>query len=178
MIRNAEMLKENPDLVVAFPGGNGTIGMIKLAKANQINIMEISMSKLLNEIKLNQLEARKKKDTVEASLLTTLLGEYEALTKMSNSQSDDEILIMLIKKFIKNIDITAQVKDSENLQREKRILEEYLPKQLSEAELELIIVSYSNDGADTVGLAMKRLKEEYPGMYDGKLASEVARNVL
>ena len=38
--RNADMLKHNPDieLVVAFPGGEGTAGMVKLAKNKKIEV--------------------------------------------------------------------------------------------------------------------------------------------
>jgi hypothetical protein len=41
-IRNSQMLTEgHPDLVIAFPGGNGTDMMIKLAKAANISVVEI-----------------------------------------------------------------------------------------------------------------------------------------
>ena len=41
-IRNAKMLAESgPDLVVTFPGGDGTEGMRKLAKKAQVKIHEV-----------------------------------------------------------------------------------------------------------------------------------------
>jgi hypothetical protein len=41
-IRNALMLADGkPDLVVAFPGGEGTAGMVKLAKYNATKVLEI-----------------------------------------------------------------------------------------------------------------------------------------
>lgn len=41
-IRNAQMYQaENPDLVVAFPGGDGTAGMIKIAKKGRTKVIEI-----------------------------------------------------------------------------------------------------------------------------------------
>lgn len=41
-IRNAEMLKEGrPDLVVAFPGGDGTADMVSKARRAGVAIMEI-----------------------------------------------------------------------------------------------------------------------------------------
>ncbi|HJP82254.1 MAG TPA: DUF2493 domain-containing protein [Fimbriimonadaceae bacterium] len=40
-IRNQEMLdKEHPDLVVAFPGGTGTAGMVKLARVAGVEVIE------------------------------------------------------------------------------------------------------------------------------------------
>jgi hypothetical protein len=35
------MLKENPDLVIAFPGGRGTANMVSLAKTAGIAVFEI-----------------------------------------------------------------------------------------------------------------------------------------
>lgn len=39
-IRNAEMLQENPQMVIAFPGGGGTANMVKIAKKARIPTME------------------------------------------------------------------------------------------------------------------------------------------
>lgn len=41
-IRNKAMLQWQPDLVVAFPGGSGTAGMIKLAKDAGIEVRQIA----------------------------------------------------------------------------------------------------------------------------------------
>ncbi|VWB07532.1 DUF2493 domain-containing protein [Burkholderia lata] len=40
-IRNAQMLEENPHLVVAFPGGRGTADMVRQAKAAGVPVMEV-----------------------------------------------------------------------------------------------------------------------------------------
>jgi hypothetical protein len=42
-IRNAKMLAEGkPDLVIAFPGGNGTAHMVKIAKAKGVQVIQPS----------------------------------------------------------------------------------------------------------------------------------------
>lgn len=41
-IRNRTMLLLGPKLVVAFPGGNGTADMVKLAKKHEIKVLEIA----------------------------------------------------------------------------------------------------------------------------------------
>lgn len=42
-IRNQEMIDEGcPDLVVAFPGGNGTADMVRRARLAGIHVMEIA----------------------------------------------------------------------------------------------------------------------------------------
>lgn len=41
-IRNQQMLDEgSPDIVVAFPGGRGTADMVRRAKANGLEVLEI-----------------------------------------------------------------------------------------------------------------------------------------
>lgn len=41
-IRNGQMLVEfKPDLVVAFPGGKGTIDMVKQARAAKVPVLEV-----------------------------------------------------------------------------------------------------------------------------------------
>lgn len=39
-IRNAEMLAEMPDVVVAFPGGKGTADMVRQARAKGVRVIE------------------------------------------------------------------------------------------------------------------------------------------
>lgn len=42
MIRNREMLvKGKPDIVIAFPGGIGTLGMIKLAEKAGVKVIKV-----------------------------------------------------------------------------------------------------------------------------------------
>lgn len=163
---------------VIICGGKGTANMINIARKANIKIMEIDMSELVQRIKLEQLEARKNKDSVKASLLTTLLGEYEVLSKNSLSMSAEETMLMLIKKFLKNISITMESRQTEDLNTEKEILESFLPKQLSREELEMIVSSYMSAGHNDKPSLMKQLKADYAGAYDGRTANEVITELL
>ena len=58
----------------------------------------------------------------------------------------------------------------------KAILEVYLPKQLTPSEIEAFIIEYVRDGGKPA--AMKALKEQYAGQYDGKLASTIIDNLI
>lgn len=66
--------------------------------------------------------------------------------------------------------------------RELAILEEYLPKGLSDAEVEAalraIIAEKGFTSAKDVGLAMKELMAKERGRVDGKKAQEIARRLL
>lgn len=55
------------------------------------------------------------------------------------------------------------------------IVESYLPKQLSEAELRVEIEAITQEtGATDMGSIMKELGRRHAGRYDGKLASRLA----
>lgn len=49
-IRNREMLKEKPDLVVAFPGGRGTADMVNAAKQVGVKVVEVCVSSMPTHI--------------------------------------------------------------------------------------------------------------------------------
>ena len=70
--------------------------------------------------------------------------------------------------------------DSET--RELGIIEEYLPKGMSDAEIEAalreIIAAKGFSGAKDVGLLMKELMASHKGRVDGKKAQEIARRLL
>lgn len=133
---------------------------------------------LISKIKEKQINARKS-GSKEASLLTTLLGEATAVGKNAgNRETNDAEVIAVVKKFIKNIDETITALSSRNQDAsafiaEKTVLEEFLPKQLSEDELKKIAIGRSN-----MPDFMKYLKEKFNGQYDGKLASSVAKTVF
>ncbi len=41
-VRNKVMLDLNPDLVIAFPGGNGTKNMIEISKKKNVKVYEVT----------------------------------------------------------------------------------------------------------------------------------------
>lgn len=133
-------------------------------------------------IKSHQLEARKLRNELEASLLTTLIGEAETIAKNSGKELiSNEELAALIKKFVKGIDFvlssTATETAKEKAKEEKKILEAYLPTQLSEENLRALIYRCVNYGNMSQGETMKYLKEGYSGCYDGKMASQIYKEL-
>jgi len=66
--------------------------------------------------------------------------------------------------------------------RELVIIEEYLPKGLSDAEIEAALRDIIRDkgfsASKDVGLAMKELMSAHKGRVDGKKAQEIARRLL
>jgi uncharacterized protein YqeY len=49
---------------------------------------------------------------------------------------------------------------------------------LDDHALTIAIKEWIGEGVTTMGALMARLKERYPGQYDGKRASEIVRSLL
>lgn len=135
------------------------------------------MTSLMNAIKEKQIAARKA-GTVDASLLTTLLGEAAMVGKNAGRETTDTEVVAVVKKFIKNIDETVQAltsrgQDAAAYANERTILEQFLPQQLTELKLKQLAETHSS-----MPNFMKFLKDNYTGQYDGRLASTVAREVF
>lgn len=139
---------------------------------------------LIENLKEDQLVARKNRDQIKATLLTTLIGEAEMVGKNSGNQAPfDEEVVSVVKKFLKGVNETIVIlnksgHDSSQFEKEREILDSYLPKQLTFDQILTMIESAVLDGTiikdkSFKGSAMKWLKIHYSGQYDGRIAAEV-----
>jgi uncharacterized protein YqeY len=63
-------------------------------------------------------------------------------------------------------------------ERERAVLEAYLPQQLSASTLEEVIKGLAAElGTTQIGPLMAKLRERHAGQFDGKLASELIRKL-
>lgn len=151
---------------------------------------------LIEKIKLDMFTAKKAGDKVRGTLLNTLYGEASKVGKdQGNRLTTDAETIAVIKKFINNSEEfikslkqqplldEKQCELCSTLENEIKILNEYLPKQLDSIELKRIMISYRNTKHDegqvcpTMGEYMKLLKDHHAGLYDGKVAVEIAKSL-
>lgn len=139
---------------------------------------------LIEQIKADQLTARKARLTSKATLLTTLLGEALSVGKRDNRETTDAEVIEVVKKFIKNIDFSLEQKISDetrmNLLLEKGVLDLYLPKQLDPDQMFEIIKKIRAEKGAHLELKdiMSAFKAQFAGMYDGKLLSATAKEYI
>jgi len=152
------------------------------------------MTTLIEKIKADQLQARKQRLQVESSLLTTLIGDIEMIGKNANRDVTDAEVVETIKKFLKNINITLENLDKfratansvaiDQPLAEKKILENLLPKQLTESELVQVVDEILNDMKSrtsspiNMGMVMSALKLGFDGQYDGKMASNIVKKAV
>ena len=142
---------------------------------------------LIDKIKADQLTARKAGDKRTASILTTLYSEaaQKGFDDGKRDSTDVEV-IATCKKFISNINETLQVTFSKDLTSELKIIEGYLPSQMTETQLHDAVIEIkrglvANDvtiDMKSMGLFMKELERKYAGEYDGKMASTIVRGVI
>lgn len=138
---------------------------------------------IIEQIKKEQLEARKAKNTIKTNLYTTLLGEIQTAVigtsnsvdvKQTNNITDD-VVIKVINKFIKNIKETLSLRpDDFTATTELTLLETFLPQKLSEEELKQIIANLkiaagTKTGGALLGFVMGELKKGYPNLYDASI---------
>ena len=146
------------------------------------------MSPIYETIKRDSLTARKTGDKATASLLVTLASEIQAAGRSVEERENPshDVAISTIKKFIKNAYITVEAnKNSRDREtaamREVEILESYLPKQLTETEIKVIIAGLkakpgeANIMEPSMGNIMGYFKTMYPGRYDGALVAKHAK---
>lgn len=140
------------------------------------------MMNLFETLKAALLEARKARNAATAASLSTLIGEAETLSKAGKGDLSDAVVVTIIKKFLKNLDESIKVASEHGnhtvvgrMHDEKKLYEQFLPKQLNVTELTAVIDSMIVDGVLDVGDAMKRLKANHAGTYNGAEASTILK---
>lgn len=138
---------------------------------------------LYQQIKTEQLEARKAKITLHTNLYTTLLGEIQTATaglKNGSSEISDSDVLRVITKFIKNAkDSLALRPDNTTVSLELKLLETFLPKQLTDEQLTAIILEVKTQchaGLQPnaiIGFVIKHLKANYENQYDASKVKDI-----
>lgn len=136
---------------------------------------------LYQQIKEDQLEARKSRDTIRTALLTTLLGDVALIGKNAGGREPtDAEVVQMVKKYIKNnVEGYTGYNRHVTHDAELHILEHWLPKQLDEEGLKKVVEGLIADQPTAnMGILMKALKASYDGQYDGALASKLIKEAL
>lgn len=144
---------------------------------------------LTEKIKTDTIEAMRNKEAVKLSTLRMLSSELKnteiALRPQGKELSDEEVLKVIAKEAKKrkeSIEIftSSNRQDlADNEKAELLILEEYLPKQMSEDEIEEIVKSTISENPDAAfGDIMKALMPKIQGKADGKIVSQLVNKNL
>lgn len=136
---------------------------------------------LIDTIRADRLVAMKARDELRKNLLGTL---FAAATRESKTP-DDPSVVRTIRSFIKSLDETIAAlkdRDSSSQQREKDILEGYLPAGLSADELAAaigeIVSGLPDRSPRSMGQVMAQLKSRFGDGVDMKEASRQVKLAL
>ena len=141
--------------------------------------------KLTEEMKA----AMKAKDTVRLSTIRMLRGQLKnrQIEKGEELTPEEEIAVLQNAAKKRKEAIAAYEKSGrddllEKEQQELMIISEFLPKQLSESEIEEVVTRVIADVGATsmkeMGQVMKAAMAELKGRADGKLVQEIVRRKL
>lgn len=130
-------------------------------------------NKITEEIKT----AMKSGDKIRLNLFRVLKGELSRVEDNKNELTDDQV-IKMFQKFIKNLEMV----NDERSKKEIEILNEYMPKQLLDEEVEEIIqsliVTNNYSSMKDMGKIMSDFTAEYSGRADMKIVSTIVRKNL
>lgn len=140
---------------------------------------------LLQQIKSASLEARKAKESYAVFLVTLYSEAARPGLDDGKRESTDEEVIRVLKKFKEGIEQSLAVYEQRDdevgtfaAKNELGIVKSYLPEALSADELEAVIAQLIYNGATSMKDLMAALKANFAGRYDGKLASDIIKQLL
>jgi len=160
------------------------------------------MTTLIDTVKKAKIQAFKDKDEVKNTLLSTVIGD--AGTKAKNDKDravTDADVVSVMKKIITGIednfktfekypatkpeDIEKRKVEEIKMNKEKAILQELIPPtpdQMTEDqvrnEIKKIMTELSISGPKAMGVLMKEMKSRHEGLYEGAMASKIAKEIL
>ncbi|NLI94469.1 MAG: GatB/YqeY domain-containing protein [Erysipelotrichaceae bacterium] len=139
---------------------------------------------IVNKLKADNIKALKAKDKTRRSILSVILNkianleiELRAKQKEITDADVNQILLKTAKELNDELDGYNKVNNEvmiNEIKLQLQILDEYLPKMLSEAEIRAEINKLEDKSLPNV---MKYFKINFAGQVDMRLVSEIARSL-
>jgi uncharacterized protein YqeY len=131
-------------------------------------------------------QAMKARDMDKVYVLRSMIAAIKNMKveKRVDSLPEAEIAALVRKEVSKRTEAAEFARKAERAElaaqneKEKAILDAYLPQLMGAEALERAVREISADlGTTQIGPIMAKLREKYSGQYDGKLASELIRKL-
>lgn len=130
-------------------------------------------------------EARRAKDRLRTTVLTTVLSEIRNKEIEQGRDATDADVIGVVAKAVKQRhEAATQMRDAgreelaEKEEREAALLDAYTPESMSEEEVRALVREAIAGGADNMGAVMGRLMPQIKGRFDGGEANRIVREEL
>lgn len=111
------------------------------------------------------------------SLLGVLLGEIDRLPIPRSQEPSEDQIYAIVKKLHESAKEMREYTPAAD--QEFMYLKDYIKAQLGRSEIEIIIAELLLQVPNVnLGVVMKHFKDNYSGQYDGKLVSQIAKEIL
>lgn len=136
------------------------------------------------------MRAKERRKVTTLRLILAAVKDRDIVRRTESDERDDDVIIMeIMQRMIKqrHDSITAyeeggRLELAENEREEIRVIENFLPRQLDDSEIEAACHQVVLDlGATTlkdIGRCMAKLKEDYAGRMDFSKASRIIKDIL
>jgi uncharacterized protein len=129
--------------------------------------------------------ARRAREKLRLSVLTTTLSDVRNVEIELGRDASDADVVQIVQRAIKRRREAAdQMRGggrpelAEKEESEAALLEPYLPPQMTEADVRVLVRGAIADGADNVGAVMSRIMPSIKGVFDGREANRIVREEL
>ena len=134
-------------------------------------------------------DAMRNKDSIRRTVLRTIISEIRNAEIAEQEVLDDEgVLVVMTKQAQQRRDSIEAFKSAsrsdlvESESAELKIISGYLPEQLSEDEIEVVITEVISQveakGSSDMGKVMKEIMQRVRGRADGKMVSAIVTSRL
>lgn len=130
-------------------------------------------------------EARRAKDKLRTTVLTTILSEIRNKEIEHGRDATDEDVIGVVAKAVKQrheasgqMRAAGRTELADKEDREAELLDAYTPESMSEAEVRGLVREAIAGGADNIGAVMGKLMPRIKGRFDGGEANRIVREEL
>ena len=134
-------------------------------------------------------DAMRNKDSIRRTVLRTIISEIRNAEIAKQEALDDEGVLVVITKqaqqrrdSIEAFKIASRSDLVESESAELKIISGYLPEQLSEDEIEVVITEVISQveakGSSDMGKVMKEIMQRVRGRADGKMVSAIVTSRL
>lgn len=139
---------------------------------------------IYEDIKKANIQAIKDKDVVARNIYSVLLNKLmlENIKKREQGKEVDDVdCVQILQKTIKelteeseNYKKVGNATEVDNIQKQIKIVEAFLPKMMSAEEIKEVILSLEDKSIPTV---MKHFKANYAGKCDMRIVQEVLKSI-
>lgn len=137
---------------------------------------------LIDEIKKANIQAMKDRDADARAILSIVINKYTTASieaKAAGKELTDADMLSIIQKTLKELQDegegywkTGNAEKYDAITHQKRVINAYLPKQLTEAEIKAEIEKLEDKSIPSV---MKHFKTNFAGQVDMSVVSRIAR---